>query len=426
MKKPQIDIFVSSPGDLPKERKAIRDRIAQLHALPVPFSRFSYKSWLWEYDAHPTVGPDTQAALRDQIGNYDIYLGMFWKRLGTKTPRAESGTVEEFSDAYQKYLDQPRTVRIMFYFKEKTPLKLSQVNFKELERIAIFRAKLQEDGVLYGSFLRRDELLEKLTADLQWHISQIGQDWEPESVRQYICSFEYITSEFKNLLEKFVVHIEASTEAIRSSTAGLNKFTAVQDSMPSVSNQSEMARKLNSIAHAARVLAKTLDNNGLSFGTEFANGLEELLTALSIASRLKAEWIWKLMDETLKPILELRDTLIYAKESNQETITSIQQIPAFGSDLLKASKALVKAYESWDREIDTALSYIDRLEGEHLARQYERPESIEAIRARVELQNIQDSIDIETDTERGRELRQVERDFYRAFGNEPPNHEFDP
>lgn len=66
----------------------------------------------------PGVGPDAQAVINNQVGeDYDIYIGILGHRLGTQTPRAGSGTEEEFERAYQRWRNVPDTVRILFYFK---------------------------------------------------------------------------------------------------------------------------------------------------------------------------------------------------------------------------------------------------------------------------------------------------------------------
>jgi len=50
---------------------------------------------------------DAQELVSRQVPDYEIYVGLLCRRLGTPTERALSGTVEEFSDARQRYLDTP-------------------------------------------------------------------------------------------------------------------------------------------------------------------------------------------------------------------------------------------------------------------------------------------------------------------------------
>jgi len=51
------------------------------------------------------------------LPSYDIFIGILWKKFGTLTGRACSGTEEEFNRAYERYKENPSKLRIMFYFK---------------------------------------------------------------------------------------------------------------------------------------------------------------------------------------------------------------------------------------------------------------------------------------------------------------------
>ena len=48
----------------------------------------------------------------------DIFLGVMWARFGTATPRAGSGTEEEFERALTRHQANSRSVMILFYFKQ--------------------------------------------------------------------------------------------------------------------------------------------------------------------------------------------------------------------------------------------------------------------------------------------------------------------
>ena len=55
----------------------------------------------WESHCNPGVGSNVQSVINEQIGPTDIYVGIMWKRFGTPTGRAGSGTEEEFKAAYR-------------------------------------------------------------------------------------------------------------------------------------------------------------------------------------------------------------------------------------------------------------------------------------------------------------------------------------
>ena len=58
---------------------------------------FRIESKKWEKDVFPAFGEDSQDVINKQIGtDYNIFVGIMWKKFGTPTSRAESGTEEEF------------------------------------------------------------------------------------------------------------------------------------------------------------------------------------------------------------------------------------------------------------------------------------------------------------------------------------------
>lgn len=105
----------------------------------------------WDTDTYPSFGADPQALINEQIGDmerYDLFVGTFWNRLGTPTPRASSGTAEEFGRAATSYQEHGRPA-IWLYFSSApasfdTRAKLAQkdalLEFKDqLRRRALTR-----------------------------------------------------------------------------------------------------------------------------------------------------------------------------------------------------------------------------------------------------------------------------------------------
>jgi hypothetical protein len=90
--------------------------------------------WLvrWETDTYPGTGADPQSIINSQIGDtYDVFIGIIWSRFGTPTPRAPSGTAEEFHRAVSRIKDGAPDV--MIYFKD-APINPSRIDLKQLEK----------------------------------------------------------------------------------------------------------------------------------------------------------------------------------------------------------------------------------------------------------------------------------------------------
>jgi len=123
----------------------------------------------------PGVGPDAQAVINNQVGeDYDIYIGILGHRFGTQTPRAGSGTEEEFERAYQRLRNVPDTVRILFYFKSASDVPLQELDLAQLGKVQEFRRRISPQ-VLYSNFKTADDFL-KQVRDHLWQL--IIREWK--------------------------------------------------------------------------------------------------------------------------------------------------------------------------------------------------------------------------------------------------------
>ena len=129
----------------------------------------------WERDVCPGVGEDPQDVINKQIDNYnyDIFIGIIWKRLGTATTRADSGTVEEYERAYERYRKDSNQIKIMFYFKKILPSERSEIDVDELDKINKFKAKLRLHNLccIY-------EDIDEFGKLIQRHLSKQMQGWQ--------------------------------------------------------------------------------------------------------------------------------------------------------------------------------------------------------------------------------------------------------
>ena len=102
MKVDLLKVFVASPGDVSEEREVVRDVIDDLNRSVASEKGLTLQVVGWETDARPGFGGDPQSLVNAQIADmtrYDLFIGVLWDRFGTPTPRAGSGTEEEFNRA---------------------------------------------------------------------------------------------------------------------------------------------------------------------------------------------------------------------------------------------------------------------------------------------------------------------------------------
>src|SRR5262245_39729225 len=145
MEKKVIKILVASPGDTKNERESCVRIFEELNQGIGDKHSFVIEKRMWEYDTRPGIGEYSQAVVSEQLGNdYHLFVGILNNKFGTKTKKAGSGTEEEFNNAYSRIVSKEK-VEIMFYFNDE-PVKKSDLNTEELNKINAFKKKVSELG----------------------------------------------------------------------------------------------------------------------------------------------------------------------------------------------------------------------------------------------------------------------------------------
>src|SRR5262249_37555308 len=97
---------------------------------------------------YPSLGVDAQKVVNEQIGEYDIFVGIMWKRMGTPTTTAKSGTEEEFRRDYEKW-QKNKSFPVLFYFcQEPSPPPQTSEEVEQLAKLVKFRNELSSLGLV--------------------------------------------------------------------------------------------------------------------------------------------------------------------------------------------------------------------------------------------------------------------------------------
>jgi hypothetical protein len=166
---PAIRVFISSPGDVKAERDAAATVINELnHAAAVlaPEKELVLQALRWETHVYPAMGT-VQDVINEQLSDYDIFIGIMWKRFGTPTGRAESGTEEEYRIAYENWKKSKRP-HIMFYFSQKAVPPGRTEDAEQLLKVYQFRDELQSNGLVWHY-----KGLDEFKAALRSHLLQL-------------------------------------------------------------------------------------------------------------------------------------------------------------------------------------------------------------------------------------------------------------
>lgn len=156
----RIRIFFSSPGDVQNEREVAQDVVQELQQLEGEELGVNLIYRGWETDTYPAIGRP-QEVINQQIGDYEIFVGVFWTRYGSPTGEADSGTVEEFENALDDR-DEDGIPAVLFYFCQR-PASLEEIEeLNQKIRVVQFRKEYGEKAGLYETYEGIDEFEEKL------------------------------------------------------------------------------------------------------------------------------------------------------------------------------------------------------------------------------------------------------------------------
>ena len=167
-----LKVFAASPGDVSEEREALDSVIRELNQTRSDKTDVRLELIRWETHAIPGIGTDPQAVINEELGDtYDIFIGILSTRFGSATPRAGSGTAEEFQRAHTRFQQHPEQLRIMFYFKDPL-VKASEIDLEQYALVKAFQKELGEKS-LYFSFSSTEEF----TSLVRIHLNRQIQDW---------------------------------------------------------------------------------------------------------------------------------------------------------------------------------------------------------------------------------------------------------
>lgn len=129
----ELRIFLASPGDVDVERTIVKEVIDEINITYGTPNGISIKLVNWENYSFPAMGDDPQDVINNQLPfDYDVFLCIFWTRIGTATNRARSGTVEELETALRKR-EAGEDIEIMGYFKTEPPSSLKDITEQYFE-----------------------------------------------------------------------------------------------------------------------------------------------------------------------------------------------------------------------------------------------------------------------------------------------------
>ena len=194
----QIRLFLSSPGDVKAERDKVPLVVEQLNNILGDYLNIHIKVMKWETQVAPDMGRP-QEVINQQIGDYDLFVGIMWKRFGTPSGKADSGTEEEFKIAYDNWKKFGRP-RILFYFSQRPYTPQSAEEALQWVKVLNFKKDFQGNESKHAGLIFEYQSFEEFTDLLQTHLSKVIKEWFPSKGDAPSCAdfngyFKYLKDE---------------------------------------------------------------------------------------------------------------------------------------------------------------------------------------------------------------------------------------
>ncbi len=369
-----LTLFLASPNDVLDERQAVGRVVEQLNILLG--TRTHVRIIKWETDVAPNVGSDPQAIVNAQLGDsYDIFLGIFWGRLGTPTPRAQSGTVEEIERALVKHAAEPNSVAVMIYFKEED-IPFNQIDVSQFAGVQQLRKSLQDKSV-WKPFKNTAAFERMLLVDLHRTIQRLldgehrtQSNSEPQ--RRELTLPGLSNSEAEDLALGYIDLLDLHDEQMAEATATLGLIGQSMD----VLTEENLKLQAQIASAASRKDSKTIFDTVGSHLAKFANDLRTSTSNLSKQQRRGYSALIRAIvigheDGLMRPdetatMLKSTSNLVESYRSSMKSIeglrTSIENLPRYTTKLALGRDEAVRALSSMLAEQENGLGVLSSIQ----------------------------------------------------------------
>ena len=373
-----LRVFVASPGDVEEERNCLENVTRELNLVWVANLGIQLELVKWETHAYPDFRNHAQSVINEQISDdYDIFVGIMWCLAGTPTECAQSGTIEEFNRAKERFDADPNAVRILVYFKD-SPIEPSKLDLEQMQVVADFRSRLGKEGGLYWKFRTVDEFERHVRLHLTRHVedwrgrsrtsADTERDTHPVRETPTLVALEDPSKddEEPGLLDLVEAFEDAFTElgevaeqigdATTEVGAMMKKRTAEINKVKEQAGSQTVGRKAvrRSLANVALDLDKyvaRMDDLLPFFNSHLEAGVSAFAAAMPILVGFpQAEGEQNRIRDEVKT---LRETMSQAADSLEEFRSAVSSLPSMTTVMNRSRRATSKVIQ---RQIDTMRS----------------------------------------------------------------------
>lgn len=369
-----VQVFVASPSDVQSERDALESLISELNRTWSTTLGIVFELVRWETHVRPAFGADPQSIVNAQVGDsYDVFIGILWNRFGTPTPRALSGTEEEFERALSRK-EGGTALEVMIYFKD-TPLAPSKIDPVQLQRVQKFRDSLPSRGGVYGVFEDEAGFQSSLRAHLAALAQRFSQDKECRTGGTVADQPKPIVTDSDDDMG-YLDYVESFESRIAEMTAALD---AISDATGRVGEQMTqrteeiaiLGSKSPDIRTARRLIKKAADDMD-AYAQILAKQLplvsssrQAAMHALTRALTLYEDFSHAEKDENLLSLRSTLMTLTDVSSTSKEHLirfrATVYGLPRMTSDLNSAKRVVTRHLDAMLAEIEAIVHTITNI-----------------------------------------------------------------
>ena len=373
----KYSIFVGSPSDLDEERIALEEVIKELNLTFGAKQNLVLELLKWETHSAPGISDShPQELINKDIGDeYDIFLGLLWKRFGTPTEKAGSGTEEEFNRAVERFKENINPLQVLFYFKNAVPTSLKDINASELLKIEEFKDSISKDNLLYWEFDRCEDLKNFLRLRIPIRINTLIENstainTKTDFIETIEEESEYGLLDYSEMFENLMNDSTGSLTKIAEDTEWIGgEITVKAEEITRFSKHPNP--NPNSLSILFKRTAKLLNDYTSRieieipiFYSSFEEGIQAGINLVNLADDFNNEDTILQLEESKESILSLRTAIPEARDGMNSFYESIKALPRIQKDINIAKKKLLIQLEDLIDKLNKTLSLSEEYSNE--------------------------------------------------------------
>ncbi|QBB70008.1 hypothetical protein ELE36_06345 [Pseudolysobacter antarcticus] len=370
-----VQVFASSPSDVFPEREILENAITEVNRNVAREYGVVFELLKWETDTRPEFSQDPQEIINRQIGDgYDVFIGILWRRIGTQTPRAQSGTIEEFNRAYERFKSNSIAPEIMIYFKD-TPIAPSKFDMHQMQKVQDFKHSIAAMGGLYSVFDSQDQF----KVSLRTHLAALVRKFSSSTSKTLTTQIQtkptidnpYNEDEdelgYLDYIEIFESRTAETSLILDTITEAANLFTR------------QMERRTKAISELEQPIDRKAARNIMKMSAEDMNTYAKSMTEQSESISKSQSAAYDALGKSIilqQDFNNTNDTQLISLHSSLETFSTTMSncrnsmigfkktfaaFPRLTTELNRAKRAVGSAQDIFIDEIDKTISTISNI-----------------------------------------------------------------